>query len=212
MQVCGKATVHQSSIVVVSVSGDRRAVFPAIEKKHGKPAAHWLKLIADLGAAKYPEQMAFLQERHGFSRAHANALVMYARGSTSSQRFDGTASYFASIPPKHRALSKKMFAAVRAKHPKLTFEVAWNQPMLRLGKDIVFAVSSAKSHLLINLGSKDVLGAFADRLSAFEVSKHTIRIPLDWTVNASLLNALVAARLKELASPAKPRAKRTGRS
>ena len=209
---CGAVTLQHSRIVAVAASGDRRAVFPAIEKKHGKPAAYWLKLLADLGAAKYPEQMAVLQERHGFSRAHANALVMYARGSTSSKRFDGPASYFASIPPKHRALSKKMFAAVQAKHPKLTFEVAWNQPMLRLGKDIVFAVSSAKSHLLINLGSKDVLSAFADRLSAFEVSKHTVRVPLDWTVNASLLNALVAARLRELSQPAKPRTKRTARS
>jgi uncharacterized protein YdhG (YjbR/CyaY superfamily) len=193
-------------------TGDRRAVFPAIEKKHGKPAAYWLKLLADLGAAKYPEQMAFLQERHGFSRAHANALVMYARGSTSSKRFDGPAAYFASIPAKHRALSKKMFAAVQARHPKLTFEVAWNQPMLRLGKDIVFAVSSSTSHVLINLGSKKVLDAFADRLAAFEVNKYTVRVPLDWTVNATLLNALVAARLKELALPAKSGAKRTTRS
>jgi hypothetical protein len=35
---------------------------------------------------------------------------------------------------------------------------------------------------------------------------------LDWTVNATLLNALVAARLKELALPAKSGAKRTTRS
>jgi uncharacterized protein YdhG (YjbR/CyaY superfamily) len=84
--------------------------------------------------------------------------------------------------------------------------------MLRLGKDIVFAVSSSTSHVLINLGSKKVLDAFADRLAAFEVNKYTIRVPLEWTVNATLLNALVAARLKELASPAKSGAKRTMRS
>ena len=184
--------------------GERSAIFPAIEKKHGKPAAHWLKLLADLGDAKYAEQMSFLQERHGFSRAHANALVMYARGSTSSQRFDGPAAYFASIPAKHRALSKKMFAAVQTKHPTLTFEVAWNQPMLRKGKDIVFAVGSSSNHLLVNLGSKKVLETFADRLASFDVNKHTIRIPLDWTVNAALLNALVDARLKELGPVAKP--------
>jgi len=97
-----------------------------------------------------------------------------------------------------------MFAAVQAKYPTLTFEVAWNQPMLRKGKDIVFAVGSSTNHLLINLGSKKVLDTFADRLASFEVNKHTIRIPLDWTVNASLLNALVAARLKELGPVAKP--------
>jgi len=194
----------------VPKGGERSAVFPAIEKKHGKPAAHWLKLLTDLGDAKYVEQMALLQERHGFSRAHANALVMYARGSTSSQRFDGPAAYFASIPPKHRALSKKMFTAVQAKHPILTFEVAWNQPMLRKGKDIVFAVGSSSNHLLINLGSKTVLDTFADRLADFEVNKHTIRIPLDWTVNAALLNALVTARLKELSPSSTVISRKTG--
>jgi uncharacterized protein YdhG (YjbR/CyaY superfamily) len=194
----------------VPKGGERSAVFPAIEKKQGKPAAHWLKLLTDLGDAKYAEQMALLQERHGFSRAHANALVMYARGSTSSQRFDGPAAYFASIPPKHRALSKKMFTAVQAKHPILTFEVAWNQPMLRKGKDIVFAVGSSSNHLLINLGSKTVLDTFADRLADFEVNKHTIRIPLDWTVNAALLNALVTARLKELSPSSTVISRKTG--
>ena len=198
-------------------SGERSAAFPAIEKKHGKPAAHWLKLLKDLGDVKYAEQMSFLQERHGFSRAHANALVMYSRGSASSQRFDGPAAYFASIPPKHRALSKKMFAAIQTRHPHLTLEVAWNQPMLRKGKDIVFAVGSSSNHLLINLGSKEVLDAFADRLAGFEVNKYTIRVPLDWKVNATLLNALVSARLRELEKSGKkasrkPAPKRSTRS
>ena len=201
----------------MATGGERSASFPAIEKKHGKPAAHWLKLLKDLGDAKYAEQMSFLQQRHGFSRAHANALVMYSRGSTSSRRFAGPAAYFASIPPKHRALSKKMFAAVQSKHPTLTFEVAWNQPMLRKGKDIVFAVSTSSSHLLINLGSKKVLDSFADRLTTFEVNKYTIRVPLDWKVSATLLNALVSARLRELdkspaKAPRKPVAKRSTRS
>ena len=37
-----------------------------------------------LAGKRYPEQMAYLRENHGFSQAHANALVMYSRGSTSS--------------------------------------------------------------------------------------------------------------------------------
>lgn len=189
-------------------SGERSAAFPAIEKKHGKPAAHWLKLLKDLGDVKYAEQMAFLQERHGFSRAHANALVMYARGSLSSQRHDGPAAYFASIPVAHRSLSKKMFAAVQAKHPQLVLEVAWNQPMLRRNKDIVFAVSSSKNHLTLNVGSRAVLDAFSDRLRDYIVNKYTVQIPLDWKVNAALLNALVAARLKELASATTTRSTR----
>jgi len=63
-----------------AASGDRSVHFPAIEKKHGAPITKWIKLLEKLGDAKYPEQIAFLREKHGFSQAHANALVMYVRG------------------------------------------------------------------------------------------------------------------------------------
>ncbi|NDC12277.1 MAG: DUF4287 domain-containing protein, partial [Actinobacteria bacterium] len=64
---------------------ERSAHFPAIEKKHGKPVSHWLKLLAPLRGRPYTEQMALLQGRHRFSRNHANAVVMYFRGSKSSR-------------------------------------------------------------------------------------------------------------------------------
>jgi hypothetical protein len=66
---------------------DRASYFPAIEKKHGLPMTFWhdqMKLIKDL---KYPEQIAYLRENHGFSQAHANALVLYSKGNTTSKRF-----------------------------------------------------------------------------------------------------------------------------
>jgi hypothetical protein len=57
--------------------GDRSQFFPAIEKKHGLPVSHWLSELSELGEAKYPEQIAYLRENHGFSQAHANAVVMH---------------------------------------------------------------------------------------------------------------------------------------
>ena len=62
--------------------GDRSKFFPAIEKKHGEKIQYWINLLRELETTKYPEQIAYLKEDHGFSQAHANALVMYARGST----------------------------------------------------------------------------------------------------------------------------------
>ena len=38
---------------------------------------YWFQVMKDLEGLKYPEQVAFLKEEHGFSQAHANALVMY---------------------------------------------------------------------------------------------------------------------------------------
>ena len=66
----------------------REAHFPAIERRYGEKMAYWFKVMAKLSDAKYPEQIAHLKENYGFSQTHANALVMYSRGSKSAKRFD----------------------------------------------------------------------------------------------------------------------------
>ena len=54
---------------------DRESYFPAIEKKHGLPMSYWFDQMKEIGDKKYLEQIAYLRENHGFSQAHANALV-----------------------------------------------------------------------------------------------------------------------------------------
>ncbi|NBO34310.1 MAG: DUF4287 domain-containing protein, partial [Actinobacteria bacterium] len=95
---------------------ERSAQFPAIEKKHGKPVSHWLKLLAPLHARPYTEQMALLQGHHRFSRNHANALVMHFRGSTSSQRVSTLAQFIAQCPGERGATIKKIFAVACKSH------------------------------------------------------------------------------------------------
>ena len=51
--------------------------FPSISLLNEKIAAYFAP------GAKYPEQIAHLKESNGFSQTHANALVVYSRGSTS---------------------------------------------------------------------------------------------------------------------------------
>ena len=63
---------------------DRASYFPAIEKKYGQPMAYWFDVMAELAERTYPEQISYLRENHGFTQAHANALVMYSRGSTTT--------------------------------------------------------------------------------------------------------------------------------
>ena len=175
----------------------REARFPAIEKRYGEPMAHWFKVMAKLEGRRYPEQMAFLQENHGFSREHANALVMYLRGSKTTQRFAAPKDYFKSIDATQAKTARAIFAAITRKHPKLEFVIAWNQPMLRDGKFYVFGLSASKRHILINPFSADVIAAFAPKLKGLRVSKRTIALPNDWRVDATLLQSLVAARLAE---------------
>jgi uncharacterized protein len=196
-----------------SASGDRAAHFPAIEKKHGKPVSHWLTLLADLGDAKYPEQIALLRERHEFSQAHANALVMYARGSTSSKRFANPSEYFASIGPAKAKTIRAIIGAIRKKHPNLELVMAWNQPMLRHGDRYVFGMSASTNHLLIAPWDARVLKSLSAKLKSYDVNKKTVKIPVDWKVDAALLDAMIRPQLSigGTAKRAEPR-KSSGKS
>ena len=183
---------------MAAVDGDRSKFFPAIEKKHGEKVAFWLKRLKDLETDKYPEQIAYLKENYGFSQAHANALVMYFRGSTTSKRFDGPDSYFKKLEPQTAKTMKAIFGVVTAKHKGLELVIAWNHPMLRLGKEYVIGLSVSKNHITINPFSTDALDKNLKKLSGYEVNKHTFIVPLDWKVDGPLLRSMAKARISEI--------------
>jgi uncharacterized protein len=180
--------------------GDREKFFPLIEKKYGEKMAYWFAIMAKLEGKKYPEQISHLRENYGFSQAHANALVMYSRGSTSAKRHESPAAYFKSIDPKQAKKVKEIIKIITTKYPDLELVVAWNQPMLKRGSDYVFGVSVSKNHISIAPWG-DVLKDFAAKFEKHEcvrVTKKTVAVPNDWEVDTKLVLAMVAARLKEL--------------
>ena len=183
---------------MVDTSGDRSTFFPAIENKHGGPISSWLERLAELGDAKYPEQIAYLRENHAFSQAHANALVMYFRGSTTSKRFATPDDYFDALEPTVARTAKAIFDAITATHPDLELVIAWNQPMLRRGDQYAIGMSASTKHILLNPCSADVLLQFADELRDYDVLKRTFKVPIDWEIDVSLLSRLVDTRLAEL--------------
>jgi uncharacterized protein YdhG (YjbR/CyaY superfamily) len=185
---------------MATTSGDREKFFPAIEKKYGEKMAYWFATMKKLEGKKYPEQIAFLRENYGFSQAHANAVVMYSRGSTSSKRHATPSEYFKSIDQKQAKKVREIIEVITSKFPELELVVAWNQPMLKSGSEYVFGASVATHHILIAPWG-DVLKTLApkfEKLEGVKVNKKTIAIPIDWEVNVKLLQSMIAARLKEI--------------
>lgn len=178
--------------------GDRAKHFPAIEKKHGQSVKFFLAQLKELGDLKYPEQIAFLKEDYGFSQAHANALVMYARGSKSSKRHSSVADYLKKVDPRAAKTAQAIFKVIQAKYPNLELIISWNQPMLRNERGYVFGLSVQKKHILINPFSKSALDKHLSKTKSLKTNKHTIQIPFDWEINDLLLFGLVRERLKEL--------------
>ena len=159
--------------------------------------SYWFKVMKDLEATKYPEQIAFLRENHGFSQAHANALVMYSRGSLTTRRFETPTQFYKSIGKDQAKTMRAIFKAITTKYPKAELVIAWNQPMVRVDGHYVFGASASSKHILISLWSADVIAAFAPKMADLVVKKKTIGVPNDWDVDTKLILALVKARLAE---------------
>jgi uncharacterized protein YdhG (YjbR/CyaY superfamily) len=178
---------------------DRASHFPAIEKKYGQPMSYWHDQMAEIADRKYPEQIAFLRENHGFSQAHANALVMYSRGSKTTKKYATVKDYLALHDATKQKTVKAIFKAIKTKYPKLEEVIAWNQPMLKLGDDYIFGVNILKNHILIAPhDGRQILKDLAPKLAEYDVQLKTVRVPVDWKVDAKLLNDMVAARIKAI--------------
>ena len=177
---------------------DRESFFPKIEKKHGQPMKYWFQVMKDLEGMKYPEQIAFLKEEHGFSQAHANALVMYSRGSKSSKRFDTMAGFLKDEDPIKQKTIKKIFKVIQEKYPKSELVIAWNKPMIKFNDKYVFGVATAKNHILIAPFDADTIDQLRPKLKDYKVNKKTIEVPSDWKVDEKLLLAIVKKSIENV--------------
>lgn len=178
----------------MATSPDRASHFPAIEKRYGKPMSYWFTRMKKVKGEKYADQMAFLQDGYGFSRAHANALVLYLKGSTSSRRYETFDEYLATLDATKAKTMRAIFAILTAKFKKAEVVIAWNQPMLKQDGRYLFGASAQKAHILIAPFDAEIIDAFRPRLEDYQVNKKTIRVPVDWKVDKKLLTDMVSAQ------------------
>ena len=158
--------------------------------------SYWFTQMKKVKGEKYADQMAFLQEKHGFSRAHANALVLYLKGSTSSRRYDTFDDYLATLDEPKAKTIRAIFATLTAKFKKAEVVIAWNQPMLKQDGRYLFGASAQKAHILIAPFNADIIDELRPRLEGYEVNKKTIRVPVDWKVDKKLLTDMVSAQFE----------------
>lgn len=159
--------------------------------------SYWFAQMKQVNGHKYADQMAFLQEQHGFSRAHANALVLYSKGNTSSRRYETFDDYLATLDATKAKTIRAIFATLTAKFKKAEVVIAWNQPMLKQDGRYLFGASAHKEHILIAPFDADIIADFRPRLEGYHVNKKTIRVPADWKIDKKLLVDLVSAQFQK---------------
>ena len=159
---------------------------------------YWFRVMEELKDAKYPEQIAFLKEEHGFSQAHANALVMYSRGSKSSKRFSNLDDFLKKEDPIKKKTVKAILSAIQVKYPKTELVIAWNKPMLKYKDQYIFGVSLATNHILIAPFDSKILKKLEPKLRDYKVLKKTVQVPVDWKVDQKLLQSMAKEAIDQI--------------
>jgi hypothetical protein len=59
--------------------------FPSIEKKYGKPIAHWLEVASAEKGKPHMQIVKVLKEVHGLGHGHANAIVAHVLADASTK-------------------------------------------------------------------------------------------------------------------------------
>ena len=154
--------------------------------------------MAKLEGKKYPEQISHLKENYGFSQAHANALVMYSRGSLSQKHYESPAAYFKTVTPQQAKTMKAVFKVITTKYPQAELVLAWNKPMIKYKDKYIFGAWAGKSYILLAPFDAEILDQFADKLADYKVNKKTFQIDSDWEVDSKLILAITKAAISKL--------------
>jgi uncharacterized protein len=115
-------------------------------------------------------------------------------------RFYSLEDYLASLDSRKAKTIKAVIELILTQFPELEVKISWNVPQIHWNGKYVFGVSALKNHLSLAPWSARVIEAFQVRLEQekYVVRKNLFQIPVDWEIDAELLQNLVRARLAEL--------------
>jgi uncharacterized protein len=118
-----------------------------------------------------------------------------------SSRFNSVEDYLVSLDPTKAKTIRAVIDSILEHFPELEVKISWNVPQIHRNEKYVFGISALKNHLALAPWSARVIEDFRARLEHYVVRKNLFQIPVDWEIDAQLLQDLVQARLAELDEP-----------
>jgi uncharacterized protein YdhG (YjbR/CyaY superfamily) len=103
--------------------------------------------------------------------------------------------YIATFPEEIQVILEKIRDTIRKAAPDAKETISYQMPAFRLKGNLVY-FAAFKKHIGF-FPTPGGIEAFKDELSDFEVSKGTIRFPLDKPIPYELITRIVAFRVKE---------------
>lgn len=121
-------------------------------------------------------------------------------------------AYLAAQPPLQRQVLAQVRAVLNKALPKAEEVISYGMPALREHGYVVLFFAGWKTHFSLYPVTPDVAAQFADELDGYELSKGTVRFPLDEKVPAGLVTRLAKALGRKAAARAEAKAAKPSRS
>ncbi len=113
--------------------------------------------------------------------------------------------YLAGLPKEARATLEQIRQSIRSAAPKAVEGFSYGAPAFRYKDRPIAAYAALKDHCSYFPMSPAVLSAHAAELDGYELSKGTIRFPINKPLPAKLVKKLVQARIAEIEGGRKKR-------
>lgn len=115
---------------------------------------------------------------------------------TSRRKYETVDEYIASFPPDVQKRLEEIREAIREKAPDAQEAIAYGIPTFKLNGNLVH-FAAFRQHLGFYPGGPSAIEAFKKDLTKYELSKGTIRFPLDEETPLALVKRIVEFRVKE---------------
>jgi uncharacterized protein YdhG (YjbR/CyaY superfamily) len=114
--------------------------------------------------------------------------------------------YIAAQPEANRAVLERVRGIIHKALPRADEVISYQIPAYKVPGGIAIFFAGWKKHYSLYPASAALVAAFKDALAPYELSKGTIRFPLNDKVPAKLIERIVKLRAKEVAEQAKAKA------
>ncbi|HYM20755.1 MAG TPA: DUF1801 domain-containing protein [Candidatus Kapabacteria bacterium] len=120
-----------------------------------------------------------------------------------STKFKTVDEYFSTLAPKQKKLLTELRTTIRKAAPKAEEVISYNMPAIRQGGVLVYYAAYEK-HIGFYPTASPII-AFKKELAGYEVSRGTVRFPIDEPIPNALVTKIVKFRVKEVSEKTKKR-------
>ena len=117
------------------------------------------------------------------------------------------AEYIAAQPKPAQAVLRRVREIIRKSVPAAEESISYQIPAYKLDGQVMIYFAGWKGHYSLYPTTAPLVAAFGDALSGYEMSKGTIRFPLDEPVPARLIARIARFRAQEAAARAQAKAR-----